>query len=74
MDWYIFSIITGLVVLNLVGTCIFHNRWKKDYPKKSWKCKEFAIWTVCLILFGICYVGIYCIVAIKDWLVSLFRK
>lgn len=77
MNWFIFSVLTGLVLFNLLGVGIYHYEYHKDnmtYEKyanrKALKDKEFWSWTIGLLLFGIAYVVLRFILFLK----GLFRN
>ncbi len=77
MNLVIFSILTGLVLFNLLGVGIYHYEYHKDNMtyekyanKKALKDKNFWIWTVCLLLFGVAYVVLRFILFLKIYFIS----
>ena len=71
MNWVVFSVLTGLVLFNLLGVGIYHYEWKHTpFQYKTWKCKEFYMWTIYLLLFGTAY----CVLRLILWIKGLFGK
>lgn len=77
MNWVIFSVLTGLVLLNLLGVGLYHYEYHKDnmtYEKyanrKALKDKSFWGWTIMLVLFGTAYVVLRVIIFLKGLLAS----
>lgn len=66
MNWVAFSVVLVVVLFNFLGTGIYHYEWKNDKSKTTWKCKEFYLWTVWLMLFGIAYCILRLILLIKN--------
>ena len=77
MNWVIFSVLTGLVLFNLLGVGLYHYEYHKDnmtYEKyanrKALKDKSFWTWTIMLVLFGTAYVVLRVIIFLKGLLAS----
>ena len=70
MNWVVFSVLTGLVVFNLLGVGLYHYQWKQEHKAGEWKCKTFALWTAYLFVVGICYV----IIRLGLWIKGLWSK
>ena len=77
MNWIIFSVLTSLVLFNLLGVGLYHYEYHKDnmtYEKyanrKALKDKNFWTWTIMLVLFGTAYVVLRVIIFLKGLLAS----
>lgn len=67
MNWVVFGVLLGLVVFNFLSVGIYHYEWKHAKPYKSWKCKEFYMWTAYLMIFGTAF----CVLRLILWIKSL---
>lgn len=68
-DYVVLFVLLGLLLFNLLGVGIWHRQWKLDYPGRDWlHNKDWWKWTVCLLLFGICYVIILPIGKFIEWI------
>lgn len=77
MNWVIFSVLTGLVLFNLLGVGLYHYEYHKDnmtYKKyanrNALKDKGFWGWTIMLMLFGTAYVILRVIIFLKGLFAS----
>jgi hypothetical protein len=71
MNWTVFCILLGFVILNLVGVALWHREYKIEHADRNkWKTdKNFWKWTIYLFLFGTAYSVLRLILYIK----SLFK-
>lgn len=83
MNWVIFWTLLGLAIGNLAGVIWHHIEDKKDREEKlklgktvtPWKKdKAFWEWTICLMLFGICFVILRLLLIVGGFIKNGFKK